>query len=59
MDDQGVDGKTVLKCNFKKLEYGQGSVAGCCEHGNEPLTSINLGNLSILLGSQGLYTVEF
>ena len=49
LEDLGVDGRIVLKCIFKKQDgrawnafiwMRTGTVAGCCEHGNEPSGSI-------------------
>jgi hypothetical protein len=30
-------------CGLNSQGAGQGPVAGCCEHGNEPSGSINVG----------------
>jgi len=51
-EDQGVDGRIILKTMFKKWDEGhglnrsgsgQGHVVGSCECGNEPSGSIKCG----------------
>jgi hypothetical protein len=52
LEDQGVDGRIILKWIFKKWDGGmdwidmalsQGQVAGSCDCGNEPSGSTNRG----------------
>jgi hypothetical protein len=33
----------VARCGLDAFDSGQGPVAGCCEHGNEPSGSIKGG----------------
>jgi hypothetical protein len=49
LGDTGVDGKVILKWIFKKSDgdmgldlsgLGYGEVAGCCDCGNEPSSSV-------------------
>ena len=52
MGDPGADGRIILRWNFRKCDVGvwtgstgsgQGKVAGTCECGNEPSSSIKYG----------------
>ena len=72
MEVVSVDGRTILKyklnmmCGGGQELYGSGQeqVAGCCEHGNEPLVSIECGRFSgclrycTLQSQEGLCFVE-
>jgi len=35
----------VDSCGLEATGSGQGQVAGCCKHGNEPSDSIKVGDL--------------
>jgi hypothetical protein len=52
LEDQGVDGRLILKIILKKLRWGRGmdlsssgngDLTGSCECGNEPSGSIKCG----------------